>query len=96
MENSENSSSDSQELPVVKNGRGRPRRAPWRSEGDKYNDKAISETYCEDYCNEHIRNVYVKCPYCEHSILKPTLPRHIRQGKACLKFREHNLKNIEK
>jgi hypothetical protein len=90
---SENSVNESPKLPMVKRGRGRPKTAPWRSEGEKYNSKPVSESYFRDYYGEHLRSIYVECPHCHKQIGKHNYTRHLASGKKCLKIRNLD-KNI--
>ena len=66
----------------INNKVGRPIITPWRhSEDGTFNNKPTSETYFNDYYNNNLKNVYTNCPFCNRSILKATLPRHIKHGK---------------
>ena len=90
--NSENTISDEQDLPRVKNPVGRPRTAIWRrTEDGKYNNNPLSEAYFRDYYKEHLRAIYIECPHCKKPIGKHNYPRHLASGKKCLKIR-----NLEK
>ena len=76
----------------VKPKQVRTKRALWRSEGDKYNNKPLSEAYFRDYYNDHLKNIYVECPHCKREIGKSNFQRHLASGKKCLKIR--NLETI--
>ena len=83
---SEECLSDTQAL-EVKPKQVRVKRAPWRREGDKYNNKPLSETYFNDYYITHLKDIYIECPHCKTMIGKKNYARHISSGKKCLKNR---------
>ena len=71
----------------AKKPRGRPR-VEWRHNADgTYNKQPISKSYYNDYYRERISIIKVECPYCKHSVVKPSLPRHFRENQKCFKIR---------
>ena len=60
----------------------RTKRAIWRySDDGTYDKKPLAETYDKTYYLEHVKHVYIECPYCKTSINKPHYARHISTTK---------------
>ena len=95
MENTDSETSLNDEQASTKKPRKvMERRALWRYKPDgTYNNNPTSEAYFRDYYGEHLRGVYVDCPYCKKAISKHNYNRHIASGKRCLKIRNLD-KNI--
>ena len=79
-------------VPTTKTRKPMERRAIWRYNPDgTYNNNPKSEAYFRDYYKDHLRAIYIECPYCKKPIGKHNYPRHLASGKKCLKIR-----NIDK
>ena len=84
---SEHSLSDEPEV-VVKPKQVRTKRAIWRyNEDGTYDKKPLAETYHKTYYLEHVKHVYIECPYCKKSIHKPHYARHINTAQKCMNNR---------
>ena len=58
------------------------RQKEWRDANSEYNKERLALYFAENkarlQANHNLRNVPVKCPHCEVSIGKYSLPRHIK------------------